>query len=152
MDDAKLREFLTESNRIEGITRPVTDEEMQAARDFLGLKAIAIEDMERLVNVFQPGAKLRDKDKMNVVVGFYRPLPGGPKIRRILRQIIVEAHGSLHFAWKTHHDYERLHPFMDGNGRSGRMLWLWQVTRYGEIPAIGFLHNWYYQSLHEGRT
>lgn len=152
MNDTDLRAFLTESNKIEAITRPVTEEEIAAARAFLDLETISVKDVEQMVDVFQPGAKLRDKDKMNVRAGIHNPPPGGPKIRRALHHILSEAYGSLTWAWRTHHAYEKLHPFMDGNGRSGRMIWLWQVSRYGEIPSIGFLHAWYYQSLAECKT
>lgn len=44
----------------------------------------------------------------------------------------------------THLRYESIHPFSDGNGRSGRALWLWQMK--GRAP-LGFLHQFYYQTL-----
>lgn len=46
-----LRAFLTESLRIEGIDRPPTDEEMQAAEDFLALDGLFVPHVERLVAV-----------------------------------------------------------------------------------------------------
>lgn len=33
------------------------------------------------------------------------------------------------YAKETHVDYEHLHPFPDGNGRSGRILYNWHLTR-----------------------
>ena len=50
-------------------------------------------------------------------------------------------------AWQTHNDYENLHPFTDGNGRSGRMLWAWQMRNDDDAMARGFLHTFYYQTL-----
>ena len=50
-------------------------------------------------------------------------------------------------ACETHVRYELLHPFLDGNGRSGRALWLWLM---GQAP-LGFLHTFYYQTLSAAR-
>lgn len=67
-----------------------------------------------------------------------------------LEQILSRAHrGST--PYDVHQQYETLHPFTDGNGRSGRALWLWQMIRDGQRAQLGFLHTWYYQSLREAR-
>jgi Fic family protein len=36
---------------------------------------------------------------------------------------------------------------MDGNGRSGRAIWLWQMLRQEGGAPLGFLHHFYYQTL-----
>jgi Fic family protein len=37
---------------------------------------------------------------------------------------------------------------MDGNGRTGRMLWAWHMKHQGRDPFLRpFLHTWYYQTL-----
>ena len=51
--------------------------------------------------------------------------------------------------YDIHRRYETLHPFMDGNGRSGRILWAWQMIHHDIRPglSLGFLHAFYYQTL-----
>jgi Fic family protein len=54
--------------------------------------------------------------------------------------------------WKCHVRFETLHPFLDGIGRTGRAIWVWQMQRIGRDPfALPFLHRAYYQSLENTR-
>lgn len=141
-----LKAFLEESNKIEGITRPVTDAELEAAGKFLVLDPLSVEDVERIIGVFQPGAVLRDRAGLDVRVGNHFPPRGCPGIRSGLANILSDAdqYSGLEKAHDIHCQYETLHPFTDGNGRSGRMIWLWM--RKGRAP-LGFLHQFYYSSL-----
>ena len=49
----------------------------------------------------------------------------------------------------SHIAYEKIHPFVDGNGRSGRMLYYWQLNKIGELNADTIIYdkdrNEYYQ-------
>ena len=143
--------FVAESNRIEGINRDPTPDEVNIVRAFLNPTKINVGDLIMAVDVFEPGAKLRDKKGMDVRVGNHIAPPGGPTIKPNLTHIVHIAHG-LESPHAVHCDYEHLHPFTDGNGRSGRLLWLWMmVKRDGVMPPLGFLHQWYYQSLESYR-
>ena len=138
-----LTDFIKESNKIEGIFRKPTNRETQASYDFLSLPIIEIQDLQNLVNVYQPGAVLRDKVGLDVRVGEHTPIKGGSQIRIFLQSILdnMEDYGPF----QTHLYYENLHPFIDGNGRSGRMLWAWNMGVKGFDR--GFLHEFYYQTL-----
>lgn len=148
-------DFIKESNSIENIHREPTEEETHEFLRFLKLKTVTVKDLEKFISVYAQGHILRVKPHHNVTVGtgsskYYAPF-GGKQIREKL-QVILDNMGESS-VFKTHVDYELLHPFTDGNGRSGRMLWAWQMNKNnGEFPALKFLHLFYYQTLqNEGR-
>lgn len=138
--------FVTESNRIEGIMRRPTKAEMGEFYRFMMLDVITVAELERFVAVYQPGAVLRDWPGRNVRVGTHRPPAGGPEIREKLAGLLAGLRRTP--PWEMHARYEALHPFMDGNGRSGRMLWAWQTRDL----SLGFLHRFYYQTLQAMQT
>lgn len=147
-----VKSFMEESNKIEGIytTKP---EHIKATMEFLAKETLTLEDMEELVAVYQPNARIRQYANQNVRVGNHVPPQGGQHILKELTNILSNVtHEDAPFKvdlYTMHVAYETLHPFTDGNGRSGRTLWLWKMVNYncGEVPRIGFLHWWYYKTL-----
>ena len=171
-----LEEFVAESNRIEGIDG-VSPDDMKAHEELLALRELSVKDIERFVSLVQPNAILRRPVGLNVRVGNHIAPAGGPKIEPALSDILKSANNLMdspaklgfdisYGAYVTHMDYENLHPFSDGNGRSGRAIWLWMHKGY---TGRGFLYEWnkarlecagldffqmrrmYYQSLAENR-
>lgn len=154
MKTEHLREFLIESNKIEGIYAVPLAQSIEISKWFLKLDSIEIRNLEALLHIFQPGAKLRDKPGMDVRVGNHRPMRGGSEIPILLNNLLGYMRANYPMSpFGLHQEYENLHPFSDCNGRSGRMLWLWQMVNlgYGYKPELGFLHTFYYQSLEHGR-
>ena len=142
-----LTDFLRESLRIEGIHRDPTPQELEATREFLRAEQLSVVRIKALVAVYAPHARLRDKKGLNVRVGNHIPPPGGPEIKERLEVFCDGVDGGIWNAYEGHLVYETLHPFTDGNGRSGRAIWLWQMR---EAP-LGFLHHFYYQTLQAKR-
>jgi fido (protein-threonine AMPylation protein) len=145
------KEFVRESNRIEGILRPPRQEEIDTHNWFMSLPKLTVEDVEKFVRVYQPVAVLRDRAGLDVTVGIHVPPTGSPYIREQLTHLLSE----LPYRWRpfeAHCQYENLHPFTDCNGRSGRAIWAWHMLRHQGGFPLGFLHTFYYQSLQGSRT
>lgn len=148
--DINLIRFIRESNTIEAIHREPTEQEFHVHKMLLTTKQITVQDVEAFVYVVA-GAPIRDKLGMDVRVGNHVAPPGSPNIVLDLEKILQSVNQKHTNPYTTHVKYETLHPFMDGNGRSGRALWLKMMVRYGWEGHLGFLHEWYYQSLSGAR-
>lgn len=137
--------FIYESNRIERISRPPTDAEVEEHYRLICLPRITVEDLQQFVSIYQPGAVLRDEPGMDLRIGGRVPMRGGARVRTELAYLLENALNIS--AYDLHVKYELLHPFTDGIGQSGRALWAWRTV---ECYELGFLHNFYYQALDAG--
>lgn len=139
----RLMEFAKESNRIEGITNEGANERMfEKLEAFLKLKKLTVDN----VCDFNEWGILRELEHMNVRIGGNLCFPGGKQVTKYFESIINTL--DKRSAYINHVDFERLHPFTDGNGRTGRAIWLWQMRNQHDYDlSRGFLHEWYCQSL-----
>ena len=149
--------FQAESNRIEGISTCGLHE-VEALRKVLR-SMLTVDGLAAYVATVQYGARLRSAPGLDARIGSRTPSPtdyicppGGPALMAELEILLADTRSGRIDPWTAHCAYEALHPFTDGNGRSGRALWLWAMIRAGERETrqaieLGFLHAFYYQTL-----
>ena len=147
-----MQKFIYESNAIEGIYRAPSALEVSSFRIFMEMPELTFDDVLVLQAVFAPAKPLRSEPYMNVRVGDHIAPPGGIAIPLRLKEIIADANAGDN-PWQTHVDFESLHPFIDGNGRTGRAIWAWHMQRLGRDPFnLSFLHRFYYQTLENSKA
>src|SRR5882757_8252486 len=112
-----LEAFADESNKIEGMD-PASLKELNALAAFIAVPLVTTSALETYVAVVAPGHVLRRTKGLNVRVGNHIAPPGGPDIEKALKELLSNMGTGT--PYHTHVAYEMLHPFTDGNGRSGR--------------------------------
>jgi Fic family protein len=146
-------EFLRESNAIEGVYDDVSLHQAEIAFDYL-LKqktmstgvVLKLHKILMLHQNLQPNEKgyfrkcavwIGGREGMNWVkipeamVAWVKLVNATLKVFPVdgtSRQMVLEAKFQ-------HVEYERIHPFVDGNGRTGRMLLNWTLARAG-LPIV----------------
>lgn len=146
--DLKFPEaWIRESNLIEGIDDPEEDKQSLHAWEFLSKEP---ELTHGVICKTQKLITLHQKDLVGWMRGYYRSVNGievwvGEKVAPSPR--LVEA---LMNNWildyedlspiEAHIRFEHTHPFVDGNGRTGRMLLWWCELKIGQEPTL-FLNS-----------
>jgi Fic family protein len=59
------------------------------------------------------------------------PLAVSPMLKQWCEKVNKMEYPTEEEVWQAHLAYETIHPFIDGNGRSGRLIWLWLRYKHG---------------------
>lgn len=108
-----------------------------------------------------------DSRKSWFAVGEYKRVPnevgGGEttkpedvhkEIRKLLQQYNTEKEKTLEEIIEFHYQFEKIHPFQDGNGRVGRLILFKECLRNGIVPFIieDDIKEFYYRGLKEWKS
>ena len=93
------------------------------------------------------------KAKPNVVGGQETVAPArvAEKMKKLLADYAATADISIERIIQFHHDFEKIHPFQDGNGRVGRLIAFKECLRFHIVPFIieDSKKMFYYRGLKE---
>lgn len=93
------------------------------------------------------------KTRPNMVGGIETAQPDevATRIRALLGEYEAKPEVDIYDIIRFHYEFERIHPFQDGNGRVGRLIALKECLRFGIVPFIieDSKKMFYYRGLSE---
>jgi Fic family protein len=139
MMDETIENFLQQSNMIEGVYDKDSLDDAMAAWGYLS-KQIKMkpEVVKRTHEILMQGQVLKAQHR-----GEYRDCPvfvGGREAlpHTLIKDLVMEWCDRMNEFEREHDEdelhvlYESIHPFIDGNGRTGRMFYNWLRVQRGE--------------------
>jgi len=137
-------ERIHESNLIEGIDDPKEDKQSMVAWKWLKRQKkighYEILKVQKMITINQTNlfsnerGYYRDLAKVNVTVGGHVP-PNYNLVPCLMDNWVLDFQDSVE-PMEMHIRFEKIHPFVDGNGRTGRMLLWYHENKLGITPTL----------------
>jgi len=151
--DAEIQEFLLESNAIEGVYGLEDLEDAKKAWRYLAKqKVLTTEVVLNVHKILMKNQPIPEKDKgafrtCKVYIGGREGLEWS-EIPTAIESWLSDVKTSIDIPGEDgeyikfdHIEFERIHPWIDGNGRTGRMFMNWQRMKAG-LPILIIHADW----------
>lgn len=134
-----LTEYFRESNAIENVYDEAAIEDMFEAWDYLQNQDELTHEVvkgahERILQNRQPDIA-GEYRTVNVRIGSDIP-PRPAAVPGLMGELLERTPETGVEAIQWHVDFEKIHPFADGNGRIGRLLYLWHCQEVLDVPPV----------------
>ena len=133
-------DYIHQSNLIEGYDDPAYDKQSMVAWKYLRkqkeLTHEVICELQRLITASQDDLEphlMGAYRPYDVQIGSYTPIHHS-YVKGYMDNWLLDY--KAQDPKVAHIAYETIHPFADGNGRSGRMLMWWQEIQNGQEPTL----------------
>ena len=139
-----VKEFLRESNAIEGVYDDESFDQAMLAWDYLyNQDVLTLDVIKQTHNILMKNSDLRESEigkfrTIDVWVGRHRGFtPKSIEPNLLMRFCFECMRASPPPEWQQLHViYEKIHPFVDGNGRTGRMFMNWTRVKRCGLPLL----------------
>jgi len=131
--------YIRESNAIENVHDETAVEESVEAWEYLR------EQSELTHDVVKEAHRLILRNRQPEIAGEYRDVhvriggevpPHPSAVPDLMEDLLERVPGSGVEAIQWHVDFEGIHPFQDGNGRIGRLLYLWHCREVLDVEPV----------------
>lgn len=149
MGEVDWAKYIHESNLIEGYDDPEFDKQSMKAWEFLErqptVDRAVVQTLQKTIVESQDDLTPRERGNyryIQVWVGGHQP-PNALQVPELIENWLTDLNMVVTYPdpdgstpKDLHKMFEYIHPFVDGNGRTGRMLMWWHEIKLGKLPTL----------------